>query len=329
MARDQKIRAVLFYTSVLTFWAGLPLILAFALNYTFNPKTLRFTKTGLISIKTQPSGAGIYLDGRMLEEKTPHTINELLPGAYSLEVKLPGFYPYSASVSVGAGKVSRLEKIILFPVRQNVQRLNREAAEFFWIDEQRGAVYYINGSSVYKADYDCVHAEESVPFVPLSPVQKRWELSYDREKLLYFNSRQIGIVLLHPYPGQPREEVQFVLDFPSESIHEVFWHSDNYHIVVVCNRKIVITEARKGALPLNLVSLNARGSRVFYDGKNDTLFFSDLEEASDGNAYTNLYKLELNQKLYPFQFQEFIRLKAREQLQQFQEQRTNKNDEKK
>ena len=71
MFSEQKIRGALFYLSFVAFFAGLPFILSFALGYKFNPQTWKFYRTGLIYLKTQPEGARIYLNDKLIPEKTP------------------------------------------------------------------------------------------------------------------------------------------------------------------------------------------------------------------------------------------------------------------
>lgn len=199
MHREQKIRVVLFCLSAAVFFTGLPFILSNALGYKFNPRTLRFTKTGLIALKTQPAGASIYLDKKLFKDKTPATINELLPGTHHLKVVLEDYYPWSAEVNVGAGKVERFEKIILFPTRFNVEKLNSENCLSFWLDDKRNTVYYINREDrgIYKLDLNgeglnriCVFPGAIIP-----PVN--WKVSADAEKLLCFDRRQLIVLPLH------------------------------------------------------------------------------------------------------------------------------------
>ncbi|MCX5711685.1 MAG: PEGA domain-containing protein [Candidatus Omnitrophica bacterium] len=140
---EQRIRAILFYLSVLVFITTLPFILSFALGYKFNPKTLHFTKAGIIVLKTQPGSASIYLNDKLLDAKTPATIDELLPGTYQVKLTIENYYPWVDSIQVEAGKVSRFEKIILFPLRPQVTQLNQDRVTSFWIDEPSGLIYYV------------------------------------------------------------------------------------------------------------------------------------------------------------------------------------------
>lgn len=291
---EQRIRRVLFYLSLFIFIIGLPFILSFALGYKFNPRTFKFTKTGIIALKTQPQGAAVYLDKIPLNEKTPTTIHELLPGKYNLRIELQDYYSWGANVEVEAGKVTRLEKIILFPVRPNIKQLNRHGLLSFWLDQDKRSVYYISrdDSGVYKSDLEGESLEQigSLP-INLSP-QVQWKFSPDRARLLLFDTRWIIILALDNTGPQST----LALEYTRGAISEIFWHSDSYHLVLVTNKNIEALEARPDAIPIVLVDLNKNNTSAFYDVNTDSLFFLDSQEAADGKAYDNIYKLEVGAK---------------------------------
>ena len=311
MLNEQRIRAFLFYLSVIIFLIGLPFILSYALGYKFDRRTFKFTKTGLLVLKTQPSGASVYLDEKLLNVKTPATIAELLPGRYSLRLELEKYYPWFNEVNVDADKVTRLEKIILFPLRSNIKQLNRDRLSSFWVDEDRETIYYINpeDNSIYKSDLEGRDSEKIVDFLPLQPSAIKWKLSPDREKLLYFNAHQIGIVYLEPQ-NKISQGPPFVLNYSDDKIIDVFWYSDNYHLVLVSRKSIEALEAQPQTEPVLLVNLNKKNTSCFYNTRTDTLYFLDSQRAADGNFYDNLYKLELNAKTFPLQ--DLIKLKSNE-----------------
>lgn len=311
MLNEQRIRAFLFYLSVIIFLIGLPFILSYALGYKFDRRTFKFTKTGLLVLKTQPSGASVYLNEKLLNVKTPAAIAELLPGRYSLRLELEKHYPWLNEVNVDAGKVTRLEKVILFPLRSNIKQLNRDRLSSFWVDEDRETIYYINpeDNSTYKSDLEGRDSEKIVDFLPLQPPAIKWKLSPDREKLLYFNAHQIGIVYLEPQ-NKISQDPPFVLNYSDDKIIDVFWHSDNYHLVLVSRKSIEALEAQPQTEPVLLVNLNKKNTACFYDTRTDTLYFLDSQRAADGNFYDNLYKLELNAKTFPLQ--DLIKLKSNE-----------------
>jgi hypothetical protein len=297
---EQRIRAILFYLSVLVFIAILPFILSFALGYKFNPKTLQFTKTGIIVLKAQPGSAAVYLNDKLLDAKSPVTIDELLPGNYQVRLEIEGHYPWSDNIQVEAGKVSRFEKIILFPLRPQVTQLNQDRVTIFWIDEDSGLIYYVysdnknNQIYIYTSDLSGQRYQMAANISGTIPAPVSWKLSPDKTKILFFNSRQVRVaslkyngdsdILLEPY---------FIFDYRSNSLCDIFWHSDSFHLILVSYNSVEALEAQSGARPVELASLNRKNPYPYYDIKTDTLYFMDSQKAPDGNLYENVYKLEM------------------------------------
>lgn len=312
MSTEQRIRAILFYLSVFSFLIGLPFILSFALGYKFNINTFKFTKTGLISIKTQPQGAIVYFNNKLLNDKTPLTINELLPGKYSIRLEIEGHYPYFREIEVDEGKVTRLEKVILFPLRTDIKQLNKEKFTLAFPDEPRNLIYYINQDEcvIYRSDTQGEHFEKISDFLPLAPAPKGWVQSWDKDKILCFNSRQIEIIYLQKDKELFFKESFFVINYPSGPINQVFWYSDNYHIVVVSDSRIDILEANPQSSAVTAVRLNKKNALSFYDERTDSIYFTDSQKAADGKVYDNLYKMELSARSFPLQ--ELIKTKTDE-----------------
>lgn len=308
--KEQKIRFVLYWLSFLVFFMGLPSILSYALGYKFNPHALRFTKTGLIALKSQPAGASIYLEKKLFKDKTPATINELLPGTYHIKVALEEYYPWVAQVMVEAGKVARFEKIILFTTRPNIEKLSNESALSFWLDDKRDIIYYVSqeDNSIYKSQLDTEDYRKISDFPRQLCPPIKWKLAPDGEKLLCFDLHQLLAVPLHPQDGLPVEKKSFPLDVTQDTIVDVFWHSDSYHIIVVTDKNIEALEAMRSSRPVNLVSLNKNSTCAFYDVRADILYFLDSQQAGDGKTYDNIYRLDLNTKFYPFR--ELMKLRA-------------------
>ena len=299
MLNFQRTRGLLFYLSVFLFFLGLPFILAFALGYKFNPHTLKFVKTGLIFIRTQPAGAKIYLNGKLLSERSPASMQELVPGTYRVSLRLAQHYPWMGQVEVEAGKVSRVDKVILFPQRPNLQKLNQEKFSSFRINTEKKLVYYLDQEKkvLYRSDLDA-NSFEDIASIPDKFIQiNGWEVSIDQKKIFIFNQHQVGVILFDTQGDDDFVSATVVLDYPQEKIGDVFWHSDSYHLVVLTDKHVQVVEARPGAVPINLVELNKRDSAAFYDTKEDVLYFSDSQRNPEGGFYNNLYKLELSVNL--------------------------------
>ncbi len=300
MLNFQKIRSSLFYFSVFLFFIGLPFILAFALGYKFNARTLRFSKTGLIYIKTQPDGAKIYLNGKLMPARSPASITELVPGVYKIALELAQHYPWRGEIDVEAGKASRFDKIILFPLRPDLAQLNQERFSSFRIDTEKRAVYYLDQENkvVYKSNLDGGNFEDIAGLPDKFAQITGWDISADKKKMFIFNNHQIGVIFFDTGSDHDYSDSPVLLDYSQEKIINVFWHSDSYHLIVLTNKYVQVVESRPRALPINLVKLNKEEAPAFYDAKEDALYFSDSQRSPNGSIYNNLYKLELNSDLY-------------------------------
>ena len=303
MRHEQKIRAVLYCASLLVFFMGLPYILSYALGYKFNPRILKFTKTGIIAIETQPAGANVYLNGILLDKKTPVTVQELLPGKYNVRIELEKHYPWSSDTNVEGKRVNRLDKIILFPLRPNAKKLNKEEISSFWVDKERGRIYYVDlkENVIYKSDLDGENFQDIGTLPEILPHPKKWKLSPNKGKLFFYNPTQIVVVTLELEEGMSIPDSAVVLNLTDTRIVDVFWHSDSYHIIVVTEKAVEVLEAQPKAVPVELISLNKKNTTVFYDETKDVLYFLDSQRAQDENYYDNVYRLELYAKSFPFQ----------------------------
>jgi serine/threonine-protein kinase len=68
---------------------------------------------GALLLTSTPPGATVKVDDRVLEERTPITLNELAPGTYRIRVERAGFEPYEAETAIAAGEVARVEVALI------------------------------------------------------------------------------------------------------------------------------------------------------------------------------------------------------------------------
>jgi len=300
MLAFQRVRSFLFYLSLILFFGGLPFILFFALGYKFDPRRFKIVKTGLIYVKTQPEGASIYLNNKPAPGKSPSSIRELLPGPYKITLELARHYPWKGEVSVEAGKVSRLDKVILFPLTPDLEQLNQEKFSSFCLDAESGLIYYLNRENgvVYSSGLEGNNFEDIASLPENFSEIKGWEVSPDKSKLFIFCPSQIAVIFFESEDNYEYPDSPVFLDYPGEKIIRVFWHSDSYHLVVITNKQIGVIESRTGAAPVGLVELDKENMVSYYDNKRDILYFTDSQKSPDGTIYNNLYRLKLNTDLY-------------------------------
>ncbi|MBF0479426.1 MAG: PEGA domain-containing protein [Candidatus Omnitrophica bacterium] len=72
-------------------------------------------KTGIISLSSLPSGAKIYINGKLYASHTPTILRDLKTGEYEITLTADKFMPWKKTVPVMEGQASVLEDILLIP----------------------------------------------------------------------------------------------------------------------------------------------------------------------------------------------------------------------
>jgi hypothetical protein len=76
-------------------------------------KFLSSSQTGTISLKTSPQKADIYLNGKLLSNKTPYLIKRLDPGSYQIIVTKKDYQSWQKDIRVESGMSTNFENILL------------------------------------------------------------------------------------------------------------------------------------------------------------------------------------------------------------------------
>lgn len=102
-------RRIFFWVLVIFFAVTTLVVVFYALGYRFNLERGIFIYGGSVTVKTNPRGVDINLDGQPVSQKKLNFINNsyhidgIRPGEYLLEVKAQGFKPWSKKISVHSG----------------------------------------------------------------------------------------------------------------------------------------------------------------------------------------------------------------------------------
>ena len=89
---DKVVRWTALFLSVAAFLTLLPIVLSYSLGYNIDYREFKIYKTGIISLRSNPSGAVVYVDGKLFQDLTPARLEDLKPGRYMLYCNLPGHY---------------------------------------------------------------------------------------------------------------------------------------------------------------------------------------------------------------------------------------------
>ena len=123
---DKRIRYSLIIAGFIFFLIAAPLIVFFARGIKFDFEEKKFVPTGIFAVKSDPDGADILLDGKLVMTGSGE-IRFLKPKDYLVAIKKPGYYPWEKTVSVEAGKVAwanpGLNKVYLLLMDKNREEL--------------------------------------------------------------------------------------------------------------------------------------------------------------------------------------------------------------
>lgn len=303
MTRGDKIlRFIAFYAAVLIFFITLPILLSYSLGYKIDYRNLKIYKTGIIYLSSNPSGASVYVNGRLYKDVTPAQIEELKPGTYKIEVRREGFYPWDGELEARPNMVTKADRIVLFPVSREMKRfLDRDIIDFAVSD--KGYIYYLTKSGLYRSGTDKSYFRKISSYSDWPDRIIGRKFSPDGNRLLYYTENTVWIANFNPdtNPTKGREAASVEEIFKSpNSIMDVFWYPGLGYIVVVTDNDIKVVELRGGdtrniAL---LYKFAARPRSLYYDENSDSLYFTDIKMGAIFNRERYLYRIDLRQTFF-------------------------------
>jgi len=301
---EQKIRAVLFYLSVISFFILVPIVLLYSFGYKLDINRLRIIKTGLIYINSTPEGAKVYLNGRRINKTTPASIRELMPGAYKLSLEREKYYSWYRVVLVESGKSTTLDNIVLFPIKPHLDKINISDIDGFYIfpaDKDYAYCISKDRTAIFKINLDPKEKEASLfsDQLQLPDNIKNISLAPDKKKIFCFYANRLDVIYLadgKANHAQVRRRNFFIIT--DRRISDAFWYSDSEHVVIITDKDIkiyeLISEGRDNLI--TAFNINNKSPRALYDITEDILYFTQEQEGPDGESHKGLYCLDISKK---------------------------------
>ncbi len=294
-------RWIVFYLSLALFFLLLPIILSYSLGYKIDYNRLKIYKTGIIYLKSQPSGASVYMNGTISSALTPARIEELKPGEYNIEVRKEGFYPWQKILIVRPNMVTKAEEIVLFPLSQDISRISdRDMLDFAVSDNN--IIYYMSASGLFRINMDGTNIKRLSSYSAWPAKIKGKAFSPDGDKLLYFDDEHIWVIYLKqekPGEGADTARVEEVVKSPWP-IAAAFWYSQSNYIVFVADKNINVVELSGQGVrnTVTLYKLISEPKELYYDLSVDSLYFTDTAERPGYKTGNYLRRLDLRQKFF-------------------------------
>lgn len=123
----RTVRRTIFYGMTLAFLIITPVIVLYAIGYSFDFSRHILEPTGGIFVKTNTAGISVFLNGEPYTTASFLTRGVLIaglePGAYRVEISKPGYFPWRKTVDVAEQLIQEFRFIILVPQTPNTEIL--------------------------------------------------------------------------------------------------------------------------------------------------------------------------------------------------------------
>jgi hypothetical protein len=211
------LRKGLFYSLAGVYCAVCPALVLYSLGYIYAPGSERgIVKSGLIHVETLPPGADVHLEDKRFTQKTPATLQGLLPGQYHVTVTLKDYRPWRRVVQVRAEEAEVFNKVVLLPKEWRVNVLSDE--EYVDLLPSRASRHFVLSKGPLVEDlfvYDIRDKKASPataadPSIAAARVLSSWPAEDAEELILHLRGPGAlwgdeRLIMLEPAEGRIRE----------------------------------------------------------------------------------------------------------------------------
>lgn len=110
-----KTRRYLYSITIILFVLLVPLTIAYAVGWRFDPQIGKFIQTGGLYIRTMPSGAEVNMEDGKTYKKSPVRIRYVWPGEKQVTVEKPGYATVNFNISIKENEVVLIDPLELIP----------------------------------------------------------------------------------------------------------------------------------------------------------------------------------------------------------------------
>ncbi len=305
----KRTRRIIFYTFVAIFVVVVPIIILYALGYSFDFEKKIITATGGIYLKSDPSKAEIYINDK-LKTTTNKLIKRLSPKIYNVKITKENFYPWEKNLIVQPNLVTKANNIILLPINPKISLVATESQEYIsFVAEKEPEPYYLLKNSLYRtidkklimanvinyviyrdgliyldnvtgiiSELDLTTLKSAPMFDQVFPGMNKgkWILSDDNKKLLCQKDKSIEVLWLDDITNNSiiRKKGDLdKIDF-NQKINNVIWYPrTDEHLIIATDNSILFTEL-DNRLPRNTFNfITAEKPEIKYDASDEILYF--------------------------------------------------------
>jgi hypothetical protein len=139
-------RRILPWIFVLTFAFAAPALVLYTAGYRWNPKKQKIERNGTVIFDSTPTGASIWIDGRLTEDKTPVTLQDMPPGFHRFRMELPGSHVWEKTLEVKAEHVTFANDVWLWKNAPPTELLDESVRHVTVSSDERMSVFLTSAS---------------------------------------------------------------------------------------------------------------------------------------------------------------------------------------
>lgn len=153
-------------------------------GYRINWQTFRIQKTGLIIIHSSPEQVDVFINDRLVANRTPVRLAYQLPGTYEIGLSKPSFQHWRKVIRVEEGQAASIDRAILYLEKPEPQTTSPDDLEYLHQIEPNSNIAFIEGELWYKNQ---LVSRFSTPILSA-------KLTPDKSHIIYQRDRAIRVI---------------------------------------------------------------------------------------------------------------------------------------
>ena len=133
---QSRMRRWLYLGFLLAFLFIAPAVVLYTAGYRVHFSSRTLVQTGLISVRSIPKGAHIFIDGKDTGTRSTTLVENIFPGDHRVRLKKDGYISWEKLLPVGSRETTFIEDIVLFA--EGEAELVREVDDLVAVDPTRG-----------------------------------------------------------------------------------------------------------------------------------------------------------------------------------------------
>jgi hypothetical protein len=198
-------RKLFFWIFVLLFLTTTPAAILYSQGFRFDQYKRIFIHSGSITVKSTPSSANIYLNGKLQSSSAFNiinnstTINGLRPGSYNLKVSADGYGTWEKNVDVHSGVSTEFWNIVLAPQKLSPKELSADGVERYFPSPFGKNVAYVKKNADILEIWSIIRSS-NVSALILS--QKDFDFSSDALENIEWNTKETLFIVPVEHGGK-------------------------------------------------------------------------------------------------------------------------------